>query len=379
MRGKIAENANGAIVLNNSVTTRQMFFILFMTLSGVTIVSLPRVMAQEASFGGWFTLLLTAVIYAIPAFIIVALNRMFQGEVLFDYSKRLVGKFGSYILGVFYMFYFLLASGYLCGNMAQILSDNFFPKTPPLGVVLIGAPFYAYTAYKGIRATARVCEMIGLLFITVGISIHIIMVLQSDVHNIQPLFVPEDTIRYFRAIPAAMTSFLGIEVMTMIPIAQQYRKKAPAAAFLTILFIGLFFVLVVESSIMIMGMNEIKNDNSALITAIRFIEVPVLSFFERMDVFYLTVGFSGMFVAKTVAILLTSEYACRLMPKVKRIVIVIAVTVIVIGIDVLYYNIKGFDEFFKVFFLSAGNAAAIGIPLILLIIAKVKGHAYKAN
>jgi spore germination protein (amino acid permease) len=350
-----------------------------MTLTGVTTISLPRTMAQEAGVGGWFTLLITAVLYAIPASLIVALNRMFRGEVLFDYSKKLVGKFGSFFLGIFYMLYFLLVSGFVCGTCSNILSGNFFTNTPPLGTILIGAPFYVYTAYKGIRTVARFCEIVGLLFITVGVVLNTIMLFQGELYHIQPFFVPEDTLSYLRAIPAAITAFLGIEVMTLITIAQQDRKKAPKAVFFMLLLIGLFFIMTVESSIMMIGMNEIKSNNNALISAIRHIELPTLSFFERMDVFYLTVGFSGMYATKTIVILSATEYACKILPKVKRIIIVAAVMAVTLLLDILYYNVKGFDEFYKVFFLSAGNAAAIGIPLILFILAKVKGHAYKAN
>lgn len=356
-----------------------MFFILLLTLAGVTSVSLPRTMAQEAGVGSWFTLIITAVLYAVPASLIVSLNRMFRGEVLFDYSKRLVGKFGSFLLGIFYMLYFLLVTSFFCGNMANILSGNFFPNTPPLGIILIGVPFYAYTAYKGIRTVARFCEIVGLLFITVAVIIHVVMLTQGEFHHIQPFFVPEDTLSYLKAIPATITSFLGIEVMTLIPITQQDRKKAPKSVFFMILIIGLFFILIVESSIMMIGMNEVKNNNNALISAIRHIELPTLSFFERMDVFYLTAGFLGMYAAKSIALLSTIEYACKILPKIKRIIIVVAVTTAMVVIDAIYFINEGFVEFFKIFFLSAGNAAAVGIPLILLILAKVKGHAYKEN
>lgn len=362
--------------MNNSINNRQMFFILLMTLAGVTTVSLPRTMAQEAGVGGWFTLLLSAALYAIPASIILILNRMFQGEVLFDYSKKLVGKFGSLLLGIYYMLYFLMVTGFICGNMANILSGNFFPKTPSLAIILIGAPFYAYAAFKGIRTVARFCEIAGVLFLTIGIALSTIMLFQGKLYYIQPFFVPEDTMSYIRAIPAAMTSFLGIEVMTLIPIAQQYRKKAPKSVFFMILIIGLFLILSVESSIMMIGMNEVKNNNNALISAIRHIELPVLSFFERMDISYLTIGFLGMFAAKAIALLSTTEYACKVFPKVKRIIVVTAMTALMVLLDCLYLNIEGFVEFFKIFFLSAGNAAAVGIPLILLILAKVKGHGY---
>ena len=100
------------------------------------------------------------------------------------------------------------------------------------------------------------------------------MLAQGHVENILPLYVPEDTVQYLGAIRSTVLSFLGVEILTLIPVSQKARKHAPLVAFMTVLGIGLFYVLVVESCTMMIGINEIKNNNCALITAIRQIQFP---------------------------------------------------------------------------------------------------------
>ncbi|HOF99938.1 MAG TPA: GerAB/ArcD/ProY family transporter [Clostridia bacterium] len=365
--------------MKNSVSNRQMSLILLLVLTAVTIIGLPGIMARSAGYGSWFTLILTSVPFAISALMIVSLNKKFQGEVLFDYSKKLVGKVGSYILGVFFLLYFLYLSSYLCASMTNILVANFFVHTPQWFIVLLSIPFYGYSAYKGITPVARVCEVFGSVFLVVTLISYIMMFMQGEVNHILPLYVPEDTVTYLSAIKRAVPSFLGVEVLTLIPLDGKSRKRAPWVAFFAVLGIGLYYALNVESSIMMNGMSEIRNEDNALITAIRQVQIPALSFFERLDLLYLTVGFSGLFAAKTIVMLAVMEYGCKLLPNVKRLYIALGVMLAVFLGDLYAFGKGYFGEFFETFCLTAGPVASFGIPALLLILAKVKGYGKKTS
>jgi len=356
-----------------------MVFILLLTMTAVTIVSLPSTMAEAAGVGAWFVLLIASVFYAAAAHIIVSLNKMFHGEVLFDYSARLIGKGGACVLGVFYLLYFTLISSYLCAGMANILVTNFFVKTPAWATILIGIPFYAYTAYKGITNIGRMFEIIGFFFIVAAVSVHIVMMFQGKVENILPLFIPEDTALYLKALPSTIISFLGIEVLTLTPIASGCRNKAPRTAFFAVLGIGLFYVLNVETSVMMIGINEVQNENNALISAIRQLQIPPLDFLERLDILYLTMGFMGLFAAKTIIVAAIVEYACKLFRRAGRVWVVIAACAAVFLIDLFLLKVNRLGKLFELFGTYAGNLAAVVIPAALFVLAKVKKHACKAG
>ena len=118
---------------------------------------------------------------------------------------------------------------------------------------------------------------------------------------------------------------LGIEVLAIIPFTAKNGPKAVKNAFITLLLIGVFYVLVVESSVMMVGFNEIVHYNYPLLVAIRQVELPYLKIFQRIDLLYLTVGFIGLFAGLSIVYLNIVEYICRMLPKVKRVLVVIAV------------------------------------------------------
>lgn len=364
--------------MRNDADNKQMALMLFLTITAVTTIGLPQTLAKAAGTGAWIPVLLTSIIYAFGAMMIVALNRKFQGEVLFDYSKRLVGKAGSYALGAFYLLYFLSISSFLCASMTNVLVSNFFARTPRWVIILFSVPFYGYAAYKGITSIARMCLIYGTIYITITGFAYILMFVQGDVRHILPLFVKQDVPSYLRAVLKTVPSFLGIEVLTLIPIARKGRDRAPWVAFFTVIAVGVFFMMNVESCIMMSGINEIRNQNNALISAIRQIQLPGLSFFERMDFIYLTAGFTGLFAAKAVAMLAAVEYGCKLFPKVKRVIGTCVVALIVSAVSITLFSVENIWGIYDYIFLYMGNFGALVVPLAFHLLAKVKPNAAQA-
>lgn len=53
----------------NSITNRQMFFILVLTLTSYSVVDISRAMAKSAGTGGWLTILATSIIFGLTVMI----------------------------------------------------------------------------------------------------------------------------------------------------------------------------------------------------------------------------------------------------------------------------------------------------------------------
>lgn len=360
--------------MTNTINNRQMVFILYLTLTSFTVVTLPKIMAEKAGVGGWITILLTAVIFGILAAVIARLNSAFSGRMLFDYSRELTGRAIAVILAVFYIIYFLIVSVYLCTSMAEILKSNFLYRTPPWAFWAAGIPVFGYMAYKGVPGVARMFELYGAFFFVVMALIHILMILQGDTYNIRPFFIASEADRYFAAIPDAIIAFLGIEVLTVMPFAKK-SKKAPRVAFCVILGIGMVYVLVVESCIMMVGIHEIKFYNYSLIPAIRLIVLRHIGFLRRLDILYLTTGLSGVFAGISAVYLAVVEYASRLLPKAGRAVVVCVVGAVIFLLSWFASGISGFSRISGWVITYAGLAAAGVIPVVLWVIAKVKKRA----
>lgn len=359
----------------NNITNRQMFFILFLTLTSFVVVSISKEMAQSAGTGSWFTIIITSLIFAVAAVIIVSLNNMYQGKMLFDYSRDIIGKIGSYAVSWYYIIYFLVFTVFLMINLSNILQANFLLKTPKWATMLFGIPVFCFLAYKGITSIARMFEFYGVFFLIVTILMHIGMLTQGNIINILPLFNVQDIGKYFGAIENAIVSFVGITVLLAIPFTKKNGKKAKRTAFLSLLFIGLFYVLIVESCIMKIGINSIVHYKDALIIAIRDTELEFLDFLQRLDVLYLTFGFMGFFMGISIAYTVIVEYLCKIFSQVKRLTIVLIVGAVSFIFGLWILKIEGYEEFINETTKYMGLVSEFLIPALLLIVAKVRKHA----
>ena len=358
----------------NTITNRQMVFILIVTLMSISVITMPKVMAEQAGVGNWIPIMITAVVFGILVTFLAKLNRAFPGMALYDYSRELVGKTGCCIIAVFYVLYFLKASVYMSSHMAEMLRANFLFETPYWAFLLAGIPVFGYLAYQGPVITARIFELYGVVGLAVLIITHTNMMIQGDVNNILPFIVPSEIGRSLGAVKEAVIAFLGIEVLTVMPFSKK-NKRAPWIAFLVLLAIGVIYVVVVESSIMMVGLDEIKYYEYPLFSAIRQIELEKIEFLKRLDVLYLTAGLMSVFAVVAVLYLAAVEYTVKLLPRVKRLVIVIGVGIAIFVGSIIGPGIDNFNEIITQYTSYTGLIAAGFIPIGLWVIAKVKKRA----
>lgn len=358
--------------MENTITNRQLFFMLFLTLTCYSVVPLSKDMAQTAGTGAWLTILVTALVFGLATVCIVYLGNLHRGQTLLDYAPSLVTKPGAYLLALFYTLYFLFILVYLVTGFSKLLSEDFLPKTPLWSFPLLGIPLFCYIAYKGVTNTARLAEIIGLVFLCTGVLIHILMATEGKVNRILPLFNAAEADSYIESFKKLLFPFFGIEMLFAFPLSLKIKKKPVIKAFLTLIVIGLFYIFIVESCIMKLGINDIKHYDYSIVVAIRDTSPKYLEIISRLDIFYLTVGFGGMIMGISIAMLAVVEYLCRIFKKTSRLAVVISVGAAAYALFLVASGNKGYKDFalglgpYLVIFSS------LICPLILFIIAKAK-------
>lgn len=359
--------------MQNTVTNRQMAFVLFITISTSSVSLLAKTMALSAGHGAWITLLLASLIFAAITALIVKLNQLNEGKTLYEYSQALVGKQVGLLIGLFYVAYFFLFSLYYCNSFSVLVKANFLAKTPVWAMLLAGMPVYGTIAYKGIRNIGRLAEIIGLVFLVVTVILFVSMLFQGTFSFILPLFNASDIGKYFLALKDTAEPFLGIEVLLIIPFLKK-NKRAPKVAFFSILGIGLFYILDVYGCYAMIGIDEIVHHNFPMVAAIRLLEYPKIEFLQRMDIAYDTIGFMRVFVGKSMLYLALVELLCKMLPKAKRIAVVLVVGAAVLFASIVIFPIPNITQIFKTALSVCSLAAMVAIPLVLLLITKVKNR-----
>lgn len=357
--------------MTNSITNRQMFFIIFITLTTYTTIDLPKLMAQTAGRSSWIPIIISSIIFGVAVVIITKLNNMFLGKVFFDYSQEIVGKFFAYLIAFYYILYFLIIGVYLKLKLVGALTSNFLPKTPKFIFFLLGIALFAYVSYKGITNIARLFEIYGVSFLLITVGICVLMLMGGTKYNILPFFNASEIKEYAKTMKDLIVPYGGIEILLIIPFTAK-NKKAPKTAFFTLLFIGFFYVLIVESTIMILGINNTALLNDSFVEAIKITEAPVI---ERLDIFYLTFGLASLFSGMIIIFAAVVEFACRIFSKVKRHIIVIVIGVIIFILCLFAIKIKDMEKVFGSFDFYLVLISSFLIPITVFILAKVKKRA----
>ena len=287
----------------NTITNRQMFFIILLTLTSYSIINVPKDMAASAGTGSWLVLFLASILAGLVAVIIVSLNNRFHGKMLFEYSAQLITQPGSYLLSLIYVVYFIFHIVFLVTLEAKLLKADFFPRSPLWAFPLFSIPVFCFIANKGINTISRLCELVGIVFIITGSFVHIIMLAEGDVNNILPLFNAQEIEDYARSFKHVYLPYAPLSVLLAIPLTQKNGNKSKKTAFFSLIAIGLFYILIVVNSVMKVGLNDIVKYDDSLIVAIRDTAPKFLEVVARLDILFLTVGFTGLFMG--IAIIMT--------------------------------------------------------------------------
>ncbi len=362
--------------MQNSVSNRQMTFLTFLVCTALSTTTISRAMALSAGRGAWLTLLITSVLFGGITVLILKLNQMYEGKVLFEYSGIIAGRVLPYILGVFYVLYFLIFDISIGNTLAQLVHTHFLIKTPEWALIFILVPVLGYIAYKGLNRAARLVEIFLIWFLIVSVVIFITMIFQGRWNYLLPLFNPSDAGKYVLSVWDAYPAFMGIAVLTLVPVNKKNRK-ASTAMFFTMIALALFYIIDVYGCYALIGIHEITHLNYPLIDAVRLIEYQPIEFFQRVDIVYMTLGFIRIFISKGIIYLAAVEYLCRMFPKIKRIVIVLVVGAVVSIASIVSLGIPDVPEVLTAITEYCSVAAAFVIPMALFVIAKVRGHGKK--
>ncbi|MFA5408299.1 MAG: endospore germination permease [Bacilli bacterium] len=352
----------------NRITNRQMFFIIILILTTYSTIDLPKIVAQTSGRTSWIPIIVMALIFGISAIIITKLNNMHMGQVFFDYSKGIVGKLFTYIIASYYVLYFFIIGIHLKMKLVGALSANFLPKTPQFVFLLFAIALFGYVSYKGVTNVARLVEIYGFLFLITTVGICIFILMEGTKYNVLPFFSMSEIKQITYTMKDLIIPYGGTEVLLVVPFTIQ-NKKAPKVAFFTLLFIGLLYVLIVESTISVLGINNTMVLNDSFIEAIKITTMPII---ERLDIFYLTFGLSNLFCGMIIVFTTIVELISKILPKVKRHIIVIALSLLFFSVSLLALKMINIEEMFKTISVYLALLSSFVIPITLFVIAKSK-------
>lgn len=369
---------NGVITkMNNGLNNHQIAFILFGIIVGYGIVSLPKEVAESVGTGGWITILLSTVLSVLFTYILTYLGYIHENKTLFEYGQELVGKFLTYVFSICYIVFYFSFFTLVTRVVSEVINLSILLNTPVTAISLLFIIVMYYAVIKGLTTIARFSQLYGIIIIVFSIFIYIIMFTQGKLVNIRPFWGGENILVYLKGIKSTLVAFLGMSIITVIPINRKVNKKVFKYTTVMIFFIGLMYILVVESCISVIGVEDIIHYEDALIASMRRIEIPYLQFLGRLDGIVLSIWMIGVITTIVLSGYGCTYYTSKIFSNVnfKLIAFVIAF------LGLLMSRVPKTSDDVRKLIEYTGYAFLVLqiIPLILLVMTKVKGYGSKVN
>jgi len=362
--------------MNNFLTNRQISFIMYCIIVGYGIINLPKNAAVAADTGGWVSIILATIIFLFITCLLTYLQYAHEGKTLYEYSTELVGKFITYVFMIICIVYFFSFSSMLVRLYCETIKATILPKTPVLYLSLLFYIVVLYALTKGITVIARMCEIYGALSIISFIFINSIIFTQGKTVNLRPFFATSDIVMYLKAIPKMILPLLGMEVLLFLPISKTKNSHIFKYTTLTVGLIGLLYIFVVESTTSVVGIDSIVSHKANVFSIIRGVDVPYLEFLRRLDGVYIGVWTMNVICACSLWSYGTTTFINKLLKKAQHkhlAFIVILTSFVVSQIPKTTEQVETIIDYASYF----GVLVFLIIPLILLLIMKVKKHGKK--
>ncbi|AST57631.1 spore gernimation protein [Thermoanaerobacterium thermosaccharolyticum] len=361
---------------NDKISENQLSILLFTTMLGAGILSLPSDVTKAAGPNGLIVILLGGILALIFARFICRIASIFPTETFVEYSAKLMTKPVSVILSIFLVAYFLI----FCSLNLRIFGEvakSYLLNSTPIEVIMITLLFTSgYIVRYGIEPIARLSEILFPIMVIPTMIILFPAITDIDLSNFLPILriLP---LKLLKGILLTAYSFVGFEILYVIfPYIQLENKlkKSINISFFSIIF---FYIYVTFYTMGIFGYKETSVQLWPLLTVIKSINFPGF-FIENLESLIMGIWTFAVFTSIS-----AFQYAATL--SLSKLIKAREHTYLVIPlIPIIYFMALIPDSIVEVYKYAsyASNLTlffVIILPILMFIAMKLRGKGMKNN
>ena len=276
--------------MKERISLYQTALLLTIAVLPTSIVLLPAVIVNNAGRDGWISAIILILLGFVFSYFYTLLIKRMGSMNFIEFNKKILGKWLTTPLVINLIVYFIMISGVVTRQTAEIITFNYLPLTPlwfiNLNIILIGALFVFY----GLETMGRTAEILVYLFYILFFLIIILIINDISLNNLRP-FVAHGIKPVLKGIYPGLIFFSEIFIILFWSPNIKKRKNVVKSLLWAIFVVGFFFVLVIFLIITLYGESLSNELTIPLVTLIGY--VSKLEVFERMDPFVLFFWIGG--------------------------------------------------------------------------------------
>lgn len=359
------------IWFNDRISIRQLQLLLILNIFGTGVILLPRFVAQQAGHDGWILIILATAIAVFCTYIITTLGRKFPSHSFYEYSCIILSKPMAFILSIGFVLRLIFHIALELRIFGEIVSQTMLYNTPFSVVCIVVLLVSGFASAKGYETRARIAEILALIIFLPITIMFFLAAFNVDFTNLLPIMQSSPQ-SIFKGGFYTLSAFAGIELILMVyPYMSNYNnvKKGTIHA---VILLGIFMTIITIITIARFGAYDIQNQMWPIIEMMDSTALPG-SFLQRQGVFIMSFFIISLFAVVNAGLFFSSIILKSIIKKGRHSYYVGAVMTITFFISLAPRNMIDVYKYLDLVFITFGLAYMLVIPIILLLVAKMRG------
>lgn len=330
-----------------------------------TISSLPREILVSAKSATIINLVFVSILAILFSYLVVKLMKNFGGADIIDISEYLGGKFFKNIIGIIFIFYFLVSSSILLRNFCESLKIIYYPMTNIVFILSLFILAIVTANRLDFNASLKTNLLIVPLVLASIIFLFFANINKFVPERVFPIF-GDGLFNTFILGLGNLSAFGGIAFLYFLPPYLKEPEKMKKIALISIGLSAIYLIFCVATLLFMFSFFINTNEITPLYNATRYIEFG--SFFQRLESVFLLIWI----LAFACYLSITSKFAMGIFKKLTNIEtkkpLIDVFGILILGIALIPKNYAISDLFeTKIYpYLVLGITFCLGISILLL-------------
>lgn len=356
---------------NGKISTRQVTILLILQMFNMNMLIMPRVSTNYLARNGYVASIIAIILGIFYVFVVTALTTRFSGSTFVEITHTLLPQWLARTLVLLLAIKLIISVGLELRLFGEMISQIMLPKTPISMILIVLILCAAYLVKSGVESTARMSEIL-IIFIGVPLIIALlILIFHSDYGEVLPFFrVQPSEVGIGTVLTSVM--FVPIEILLILTGLMKTPSMSRKAGNRAVIIIGVLQTIITLLCITQNGVKETQSQIWPVIVLMKSIGTKD-SIVENQEALMLIVWIFSVYMYVSMSIYLIGLLGSRSCRFKRENVFVLPLIPIILFVA-LYPNDLGmvynyylkFEYYFGLWFI-------IPIPLVLLLIAKIRG------
>lgn len=277
------------------LTVSQFALIIFGSIVGIGIFSLPNGVVEVSHQDGWISTLIGGIYPLYVVLIANYISKKFPDDNILILSKKYFGRIIGTIFNLIFATYFIFISSMIASYYSNLMRNYILGFLTPFKVITILFIIIVYAASRGLKVIGRISEISFYYSIILFLS-PIMSLKLNNITNIYPVFGSGVT-SIVKGSVKAIFAYSGAEITLLIYPFLKEKKKMLTSSLITVAIVVVMYLWCVFITIYYLGPDIVSKNYWSFLMVIENVNVTVVNNYK-----YIFMTFWSLIAFKSISI-----------------------------------------------------------------------------